>query len=131
MIPPAAHEGPNVSTFLAIFVILFLLLLAFFFFDSSHPKACEVISQCGFDLLMLLFLFCFVLFCLRKISPELTTANPPLFAEEAWPLANICAQLPLLYTWDTYHSMACQAVPCLHLESELANPGPPAPNMRT
>ena len=28
-------------------------------------------------------LFCFVLF-LRKISPELTTASPPLFAEEAW-----------------------------------------------
>ena len=25
--------------------------------------------------------FCF----LRKISPELTTANPPLFAEEDWP----------------------------------------------
>ena len=22
---------------------------------------------------------------LRKISPELTTANPPLFAEEDWP----------------------------------------------
>ena len=26
----------------------------------------------------------FVLF-LRKISPEVTTANPPLFAEEDWP----------------------------------------------
>ncbi len=24
-------------------------------------------------------------FFLRKISPELTTANPPLFAEEDWP----------------------------------------------
>ena len=24
-------------------------------------------------------------FFLRKISPELTTASPPLFAEEAWP----------------------------------------------
>ena len=24
-------------------------------------------------------------FLLRKISPELTTANPPLFAEEDWP----------------------------------------------
>ena len=32
---------------------------------------------------------CFVLFCLRKISPELTATSPPLFflffAEEAWP----------------------------------------------
>ena len=27
--------------------------------------------------------FCFVF--LRKISPELTAANPPLFAEEDWP----------------------------------------------
>ena len=25
------------------------------------------------------------LFFLRKISPELTSANPPLFAEEDWP----------------------------------------------
>ena len=41
-----------------------------------------------------------------KISLELTTANPPLFAEEGWPWANIRAHLPLLYTWDAYHSMA-------------------------
>ena len=33
--------------------------------------------------LEILFLFCFVF--LRKISPELTAANPPLFAEEDWP----------------------------------------------
>ena len=45
-------------------------------------------------------------FFLTKISPELTTASPPLFAEEDWPWANICAHLPLLYTWDAYHSMA-------------------------
>ena len=31
----------------------------------------------------------FAFFFLRKISPELTTASPPLFAEEAWPWANI------------------------------------------
>ena len=63
---------------------------------------------------------------LRKISPELTSAaNPPLFAEEDWPPANIHARLPLLYMWDTYHSMACQVVPCLHLGSELVNPGLP------
>ena len=27
----------------------------------------------------------FKIFFLRKISPELTAASPPLFAEEAWP----------------------------------------------
>ena len=86
-------------------------------------------------IVVLFFLF------LRKISPELTTANPPLFAEEAWPWANICAHLPLLYTWDTYHSMAfakgChvgtqdpnrrtpghQEVECANLTA--APPGPP------
>ena len=60
-------------------------------------------------------------FFLRKISPELTTASPPLFAEEAWPWANICAHLPLLYMWDAYHSMTCQALPCPHQGSEPAN----------
>ena len=45
-----------------------------------------------------LFFPYFFLF-LRKISPELTTANPPLFAEEDWPWANIHAHLPLLYVW--------------------------------
>ena len=25
--------------------------------------------------------------------------------------------------WDTYHSMACQVVPCMHPGSQLANPG--------
>ena len=43
---------------------------------------------------------------MRKISPELTAANPSHFAEEDWPWANICAHLPLLYMWDAYHSMA-------------------------
>ena len=41
-------------------------------------------------------------FLLWKISPELTTTNPPLFAEEDWPWANIHAHLPLLYMWDAY-----------------------------
>ena len=37
-------------------------------------------------------------FFLRKISPGLTSAtNPPLFAEEDWPRANICAYLPIFY----------------------------------
>ena len=39
-------------------------------------------------------------------SPELTTARPPLFAEEDWPWANIHIHLPLLYMWDAYHSVA-------------------------
>ena len=65
---------------------------------------------------------------LRKISPELTADNP-LFAEEDWPWANIHAHLVLLYTWDAYHSMVCQVVPCLHPGSEPANPGPPRGGM--
>ena len=57
------------------------------------------------------YLFSKLFFFLRKINPEVTsTANPPLFAEEDWPWANIHAHLPLLYIWDAYHSMACQAV---------------------
>ena len=62
---------------------------------------------------------------LRKVRHELTTASPPLFAEEAWPWANIHAHLLLLYMWDAYHSMACQAVTCPHPGSEPAKPGPP------
>ena len=30
-------------------------------------------------------LFIYLFMYLRKISPELTAANPPLFAEEDWP----------------------------------------------
>ena len=47
----------------------------------------------------------FILF-LRKISPELTATNSPLFTEQDWPWANIHAHPPLLYMWDTYHSIA-------------------------
>ena len=66
----------------------------------------------------------------RKIHPELTSAaNPPLFAEEDWPWANIHAHLPQLYMWNPYHSMACQAVPCLHPGSEPVKPGLPRRGM--
>ena len=81
---------------------------------------------------MILFLhfILFIYFLGGKINPELTSAaNPPLFAEEHWPWANVRAHLPLLYMWDAYHSMACQAVPCLHPGSEPANPGPPRSGM--
>ena len=47
---------------------------------------------------------------LRKLSPQLTFANPPLFSEENWPWANNCARLPLLYMWDACHGMAWQAM---------------------
>ena len=71
------------------------------------------------------------LFILRKISPELTAANPPLFAEEDGPWASIHAHLPLLYTWDAYYSVACLVVPCPHPESEPVNPGLPKRNVWT
>ena len=45
------------------------------------------------------------------------------FAVEDWLWANIRAHLPLLYMWDACHSMACQAVPCLHPGSKPATPG--------
>ena len=50
-------------------------------------------------------------FFLRKISPDLISAtNPPHFAEEDWPRADICAHLLLLYIWDAFHSMAWEVV---------------------
>ena len=53
------------------------------------------------------FFFFFFLFFLRKISPELISpTNPPLFAEEDWPWADIRAHLPLAYMWEAWHSMA-------------------------
>ena len=106
--------------------LLVLLQKSFQFLTS---KSLHIVAECTnlhcicSPNLLLLLLF------LRKISPELTTANPPHFAEEDWPWANIHAHLPPLYTWDAYHSMACQAVPCPHLGSELGNPGPPRSGM--
>ena len=73
---------------LAWFYLLFIFKIRLFFLLISESS------------LYVLFFF------LRKISPELTTANLPLFAEEDWPWANIHARLPLFYTWDAYHSMA-------------------------
>ena len=70
------------------------------------------------------------LYFFKKIRPELTSAaNPPLFAEQDWPRANILAHLPPLYKWDTYHSMACQVVPCPQQGSKPWNPGPPKQNV--
>ena len=62
---------------------------------------------------------------MRKISPELTTASPPLFAEEDWPWANIHAHLPLvLYMGRLPQHGSYYPVPCLHPGSGPANPGP-------
>ena len=58
----------------------------------------------------------------RKISPELTSTNPP-FSEEDQPQANICAHLPPPHTWDTHHSMARHAVPCPHPDPNRQTPG--------
>ena len=52
-------------------------------------------------LLLAVSLECLILFFSRKFSPELTTANPPLFAEEDWPWANIHAHIPLLFICGT------------------------------
>ena len=62
---------------------------------------------------------------LRKISPELTcAANPPLFAEEGWPWANIRAHLPLLCMWGTCHSMAfAKRCPVLTQDPNWGTPG--------
>ena len=46
---------------------------------------------------------------MRKIGPELTSTNPPLFAEEDWSWANNCAHLPPHYM-GCRHNMARQAV---------------------
>ena len=88
--------------------------------NSCWVRSWGYAKQAGAKKILLFRLF----FFFRKISPELTATNPPLFAEEDWPWANIHVHLPLLYMWDAYHSMACQAVPCLHLGSEPTNPGP-------
>ena len=74
----------------------------------SGKKIIFKISQSKVIFIFLMKSQC-IFFLLRKISPELITANPPLFAEEDWPWANIYAHLPLLYTWDAYHSMSCCA----------------------
>ena len=92
-----------------------------------YPREKENISP-GEDLYICVHsnLTSFLFFFLRKIGPELTSAaNTPLFVEEDWPWANICAHLSLLSLWDACHSVAWWAVPCPHPGSELVNPGPP------
>ena len=88
--------------------------IIYYVFSFEHPERSalnlKVCSNKKHTMVYINTLISFFFF-LRKISPELTSvANTPLFAEEDWPWANICAHLPLLYLWDTYHSMAWQEV---------------------
>ena len=70
------------------------------------------------------YILVFGRFFLRRISLELTTANPPLFAEECWQWANIHTHLPLLYTWDTCHCMAfAQCCPVRTWDQNRWTPG--------
>ena len=89
------------SHFLVLKTLLFLWLNKISLFIVKHSSLhmvtegkyyINVISTSWRDLSYVLFFF-----FLRKINPELTTANPPLFAED-WPWANICARLPQLYS---------------------------------
>ena len=71
-------------------------------------------------------------FFLRKINPELTCAvNPPLFAEEDWPWANICTHLPLLFTCGMPATASHKRWVGPHRGSELVNPGLPKQNVGT
>ena len=64
----------------------------------------------------------FFVFFWRKISPELTLAtNPPLFAEEDWSWADICAHLFSL--WDATTAWLDERWIDPRPRSELANPG--------
>ena len=53
------------------------------FFQESTHEINSLRLSLGFKCPDLSFFLTF--FILRKISPELTPANPPLFAEEGWP----------------------------------------------
>ena len=69
----------------------FLPLSFFHTFLVSNPEMFGLdVSLSSKHAMFLFFIF------LRKISSELTTANPPLFAEEDRPWVNLHAHLPLL-----------------------------------
>ena len=103
---------------------LWMAILLFSLIFWIHGGLCGLCAwqkvKYNSSLIFILFIYLF----LRKISPELTTTNPPLFSEEGWPRGKIRAHLPPLSMWDAYHSMACQVVPCPHPGSEPANPRP-------
>ena len=66
---------------------LTLTAVPVFYLASLPPVSVTLISPTHLSDFFPFFNFIFLinLFFLRKISPELTTANPRLFAEEDWP----------------------------------------------
>ena len=58
----------------------------------------------------------------------MTIGPAPLFAEEGWPWAHICAHLPLRYMWDAYHSMCGKQC---HVCTWDPNQGTPGHQSRT
>ena len=65
----------------------------------------------------------FLFFFVRKLSPELRSdVNPPPFAKEDWPWANICAHFPLLFIWDSATAWPDKRCVTVHPGSEPVNP---------
>ena len=61
----------------------------------SNSKAISKALNCFFFVVLV-----------RKISRDLASvANLPLYGEEDWPRANICAHLPPFDMWDACHGM--------------------------
>ena len=98
------------------YLTLFILWLAFLFFQlPSHYslRGSSLISsmrhqKIKYEVIEVLdgwlcynFDISLFLLLLRKISPEVTSANPTLFAAEDWPWANIHAHLPLHFICGT------------------------------
>ena len=76
------------------FLVEFNKLVLKFAWKSKEPRLSKALGRkirkrdLLFQISRCYFVFCLFVF-LRKISPEVTTASPPLFSEEAWPWANI------------------------------------------
>ena len=89
-------------------------------------------SWCCVRLLIFILSFLFGFFFLvTKIRPELTSdANPPLFAEEDWPWANI-VPIFLYFIWDATTAWLDNWCLSAHPGSEPANPGLPKWSTRT
>ena len=59
--------------------------LSVFYYSYYQKQITEIISSYYFLITPQHLDLSSFFFPLRKIRPELTTANPPLFAEEDWP----------------------------------------------
>ena len=109
-------------------IIFFFYLPRFYLISFSNILNCLSIDHVLFKNCELVF----VCVCVRKIGLELTSViNPPLFAEEDWPWANICAHLPLFCMWDAATAWLDELCLSPHLRFEPANPGPPKLSTQT